>query len=347
MRQWIGRHSKSTLHLAVTYLAIIICVSLVYSLVMYQVTARELVLQLKEPNGNQRTLVGVAPDVSKLDLPSSGVIKKGASGKRSLRQNLIILNSAVLILGAPFCFLLARRTLRPIEEVMDAQARFSSDAAHELRTPITALRAKNEVALRNPKLTLDQAKLTMQSSIDQAIRLEKLSDALLQLSAAGSTLAPTSVIHLEDVANEAMNIQAHAAQDKHIAISDEVSNILVHAHRQDVVQIISILLDNAIKYSSPQSTIVITSQAEPKWGTLNVVDTGQGIRASDVPRIFDRFYRADHARTASGTPSYGLGLSIAQKLATQNNGTLRVQSKLGQGSTFSLRLPRAQTSPQA
>jgi len=299
---------------------------------------REIVLQLHEPNGTQKTIVGA--DAHNFEFPPDASMARADSikGKSTLRQNLIILNVGVIILGGPFCYFLARRTLRPIEDAIDSQTRFSSDAAHELRTPVAALRVRNEVALRNPRLSLKQAKQTIKDSIDQAIRLEKLSEALLQLSD-DSKDKPKSEVHLEDVANKAMNLHILPAQAKQISISDEVPNVSVLGDQQDIVQVISILLDNAIKYSPAGSKVVIGGGKDLKTGIIYVADAGQGIRASDVPRIFDRFYRADHARTTDGTLSYGLGLSIAQKIVSQNKGTLHVHSRLGRGSTFTLRLP--------
>ena len=332
MRQWLKKVSRSTVQLTASYYAVIICVSIAYTLVMYQVTTRGLVLQLHGQSG-PKTITSA--EIQNLPLPTG--VDTSSKGKDNIRQNLIYLNLGVVVLGMPFCYLLARRTLRPIEAAMDNQARFSSDAAHELRTPVTALRVRNEVALRNPTLSLDQAKRIIQDSADQALRLEKLSEALLQLSRDESKAVKAEKIHLEDIANEVMNLHLDSAQIKRISVSDEVSDISVLGNQQDIVQVVSILLDNAIKYSPEGSRIVITGSKDQKWGSIHIRDNGQGIRATDIPHIFDRFYRADHARTA--TQSYGLGLSIAQKLIKHNGGTIQVQSTRGKGSTFTVNLP--------
>lgn len=326
------------MRLMASYLAIIVCISIAYTFVMYQTTARGLVLQLNE-QGTQKTTIGTT--IQNLSVPSD--MNPSLKSKSDIRQSLIYLNIGVVVLGIPFCYFLARRTLKPIEIAMDKQVRFSSDASHELRTPVTALRVRNEVALRNPKLSLVQAKRVIQDSANQALRLEKLSEALLQLSRDETKTAEAEKIHLEDIANEAMNLHIGSAQAKQISISDEVSNVSVLGNRQDVVQIVSILLDNAIKYSPKKSAIVITSSTDQKHGFIHVQDNGQGIRATDIPHIFDRFYRADHARTTTDIQSYGLGLSIAQKLARHNGGTLQVQSTRGKGSTFTLSLPLSST----
>lgn len=332
MLRWLKTRTKTTIQLTLSYLAAIVAASLVYSVVMYMVTSHELVLQLRKSDGTQQTIVGgPAPDLAE----GNAV---GLRSKRSLRQNLIILNTSTIIFGTPLCYALARRTLRPIEDAMDNQARFSSDAAHELRTPVAALRVRNEVALRNAKLTLTQAKDVMQNSIEQATRLERLSEALLQLSRDDRMVMKTA-IHLEDAANEALNIHAEQAQARAITILDNVPDVTVVATKQDVVQIISILLDNAVKYSRDSGEVVISGGKDAKRGWVCVADNGSGIRASDRKHIFERFYRADHARSARDIPSYGLGLSIAKKLVEQNGGTIAVESTIGEGSVFTAAFP--------
>lgn len=334
MKQWLRNCTKSTIRLTFSYLAILVTVSIAYSMVMYSITARELVLQIQSPNG-PKTVVG--KDIVHSTLPAGVPVM---NGKKNLAQNLILLNIGAVVLGMPFCYFLARRTLKPIEQAMDNQSRFSSDAAHELRTPVAALRVRGEVALRDPNLTLAQAKAVINSGVEQTMRLEKLSEALLQLSYSSKASIKAGV-HLEDTANEAINMVVQQAQAKNITISDNVSDITVMANRQDLVQTLCIFLDNAIKYSPEGSTITITSGKDAKRGYISVEDQGQGIRASDIPRIFERFYRADHARSSSATHSYGLGLSIAQKLMAQNSGTIQVESRLDQGSVFTISLPRA------
>jgi signal transduction histidine kinase len=333
MRQWLKGISKPTIRLTATYLAIIVCVSIIYTVVMYQVTTRGFVLQLNE-SGSSKIVTGTGTQ----NIPVPSDIATGLQSKTNIQQNLVLLNAGAVLLGIPFCYLLARRTLKPIEAAMDNQARFSSDAAHELRTPVTALRVRNEVALRNPKLSLSQARKIIQDSADQALRLEKLSEALLQLSRDTKNVQVEKV-HLEDVANDVMNLHIDSAQSKRISICDEVPDVTVLGNRQDIVQIVSVLLDNAIKYSPNGSTVVITGGKDQKMGTILVRDNGQGIRAVDIPHIFDRFYRANHARTATDTHSYGLGLSIAQTLTRHNHGSLQVQSVRGKGSTFTVSLP--------
>jgi len=259
--------------------------------------------------------------------------------KTDLVHRLVFLNVGSLIIASLFSLYLARRTLLPMEQAMDQQTRFSSDASHELRTPLTALRARNEVALRKSELTLAEARRVMQSSVEQAIKLEKLSEGLLKLSQSNGQALATTPVSLSQVTNEAMNRVVEQAQAKRIGIEDSTPNSMVMGDLDTLVQVVTILLDNAIKYSRRGNTIFIESDSEGRYQLLHVRDEGIGISATDLPHIFERFYRADNARTKLGEQGYGLGLSIAKKLVESNNGTLTVRSTLGKGTTFTIKLP--------
>jgi len=263
-----------------------------------------------------------------------------AEGRHDLLMHIILINLLVLVIGAGISYYLARLTLRPIEEAMEAQARFSSDASHELRTPLTAIRTRNEVALRKPKLTLGQAKDVIQSNLTEALKLEKLSDGLLRLTRADGQQLQKKPVLLGEIANEAMNQFIEPAQAKEISIEDSVPEIRVEGDPDSLTQAVAILLDNAIKYSKESDTIYIEGQTKNGYGYLRVRDTGPGMRASDLPHIFDRFYRADHSRANSvGETGYGLGLSIAKQIIEQHGGEISVDSVQGQGATFTIQLP--------
>jgi two-component system sensor histidine kinase CiaH len=323
--------NSATTRLAASYLAVIIALSAGFSYVLYKLATHELGRQIPPP-----FMFRPRP------VPGSDyrhfLQKRIEEGRGHLLGRLIILNLAVLVIGAAISYYLARRTLQPIEEAMEAQNRFVTDASHELRTPLTAIMTSNEVALRKPHLTLKQAKDVIQSNIEEMIKLQALSDGLLSLArqdTGGIHLEPVS---LQDVSGEAMNRVLPTAQAKHIAIEDKVPNIKVLGDVASLVQAIAVLLDNAIKYSPDKSTIYLGGRTKDSHGYLSVRDQGMGIAAKDLPRIFDRFYRADLSRTANG---HGIGLSIAQKIMEQHGGQVKVISKPGKGSTFEIQLPLA------
>jgi two-component system OmpR family sensor kinase len=221
---------------------------------------------------------------------------------------------------------------------MEAQSRFSSDASHELRTPLTAIRARNEVALRKPKLSTAEARQVIQSNLDEVIKLEVLSEGLLRLAREDGKPIKKMPVGLDEVVSDAINKVIEPAQAKHISIHETVPKISIMADASSLAQAIKILLDNAIKYSPPKTTIKISARVKGKQAFLDVKDQGQGIKAADLPHVFDRFYRADHARTKKGENGYGLGLSIAQKIIDQQGGEITVKSAVDKGSTFTIKL---------
>jgi signal transduction histidine kinase len=267
-----------------------------------------------------------------------------SEGRHELLIRIILINLLVLIIGGAVSYYLARRTLQPIEEAMEAQARFASDASHELRTPLTAIRTRNEVALRKPKLGLADAKNVIKSNLEEAIKLEKLSDGLLRLTRADGQQIQQKPVLLGEVANEAMNQFIKPAQAKQISFEDSVPKIQVLGDPASLTQAVAILIDNAIKYGKEGDTIYLEGVSKGGYGYLSVRDKGPGMRASDLPHIFERFYRADHSRTSSGSETgYGLGLSIAQQIIEQHGGEISVSSTQGEGATFTIKLPVLET----
>lgn len=259
-------------------------------------------------------------------------------GKRDILGKLAIINVIVLGGGAALSYYLARRTLEPIEEAMEAQTQFVSDASHELRTPLTALRTSNEVALRRKKLTLPDARLTIQENLDEVDRLQQLTDGLLRLLSRDAKVQIADV-KLQDAVGTALATVAPKAATKRIAVDDQTPAINFSADQGAVTQILTILIDNAVKYSPEDSTITLTASTDDKQAVvISVSDTGIGISEHDAQHIFSRFYRADSSR--SQTEGYGLGLPIAHKLVKAHHGTLSVESVPGEGSTFTVRLPQ-------
>lgn len=344
------RPGTPTIRLALSYFSIILALSVGFSVAFYIASASNLQVRSGVPQAISKgtpneTIIGAAdqnanPRTASLANAAevdSQLWQRYAEIRAEIAHRLIILNIGVLIVGAGFSYCLARKTLRPIETAMEAQARFSSDASHELRTPLAALRAHGEVALREPHLSLTEAKAVIQTSIEQSIKLEQLSDGLLRLSQHDNNIAAVPV-SLQEVASEAVDLVIASAQVKDIIIDDTVPAIMALGVTQNLVQVVTILLDNAIKYSRPGRTIHLEGQIEGKHVLLYVRDEGPGIAVKDLPHIFERFYRADSSRTKHGERGYGLGLSIAKKLVEQHNGKITVSSTLGKGTTFAVKL---------
>ena len=322
---------SATTRLAASYLGVIFALSAGFSYVLYKLATHELDRQIPP-------LFMFHPERPEPDDYLHFFQRRIEEGQGHLLGRLIILNLVVLIVGAAISYYLARRTLRPIEQAMEAQNRFVTDASHELRTPLTAIITSNEVALRKPNLSLNQAKDVIQSNIEEMVKLQTLSDGLLSLARQDSGGIHLEPVSLQDIASEAMNRVLPTAQAKHIAIEDKVPAVKVMGDGQALIQALAIFLDNAIKYSPEKSTVHLGGSSKDGQAAISVKDEGIGIASKDLPRIFDRFYRADPSRTAKG---HGIGLSIAQKIVDQHDGRIKVSSKPGKGSTFEMQLPLA------
>ena len=325
--------ATDTARLMLTYLSIIMIMSLSFSMVLYATSAGQLERQ-RPPRST--TMSDEFPMQTPIGFRSF-INQRIEEGKRDIFAKLAIINLLVLAGGGVFSYYLARRTLEPIEEAMDAQSQFVSDASHELRTPLTALRTTNEVALRRKKLTLTDARETIEDNLAEIERLQQLTDGLLRLSAHQPALQMTET-RLQEVIDTALATVAPKAAAKRIAVDNQIPALTLHADNGALTQILTILLDNAIKYSPDDTTITLTAAHDARGGTyIHVTDQGGGIAEQDVSHIFTRFYRADTSR--SQTQGYGLGLPIAHRLVKAHHGTLSVESTLEQGSTFTIYIP--------
>lgn len=326
---------SATARLAASYLAIIMVLSISFSYVLYQTSSHELRRQIPPPSLFTSNQFDFGENLEYHSFWQQRV----EEGRGHLLGRLIVLNLTVLVASAALSYYLARRTLRPIENAIAAQSRFVTDASHELRTPLTAILAGNEVALRKTRLTLKQAKAVISSNIEEVGKLKSLSDGLLDLSKQDSNNVAKKPVSLQDIAGEAMNRVLPAAQAKHIAVQDDVPAVKVLGDMPSLAQAVTVLLDNAIKYSPAKTTVYLSGQAKGGHGHISIRDEGAGIAPKDLPYIFERFYRVDPSRTAAGTDGHGIGLSIAQKIVEQHHGNIAVDSKPGKGSTFTIQLP--------
>lgn len=326
---------SATLKLTAWYLLIIMLLSLGFSLVLYSLSSAELERQL--PLRGSR-IEALFPDAESFIAFRQNQID---AGRARLASNLIVINLVTLAAGGAASYLLARRTLQPIADAMEAQGRFISDASHELRTPLTAMQAEIEVSLRGSStLSKTAMKSLLESNLQEVNKLRNLSDRLLQLSAENQL--QLSPVNLEEPAIDAMNRMLVTAQAKHIAIENEVRPLKVTANAESLSDLLIILLDNAIKYSPEGSTVRLTSDVKGRTALLRIADMGIGINASDLPHIFDRFYRADVSRTSlKGINGYGLGLAIARRIVAMHKGSIDVQSTPGKGTIFTIKLPLA------
>jgi heavy metal sensor kinase len=218
--------------------------------------------------------------------------------------------------------------------------RFTADASHELRTPLAAIRAETEVALHRPLVEADYQQL-LGSILEECERLTRLTEQLLALARedAGVGHQADQRVDLSTLVQSVAETMRPLAESKGLtfdAQADSPAEVRGDAGR--LRQVFYNLLDNAIKYTPPGGTVAIRCGRRGRDAVVTVHDTGRGIPPEHLPRVFDRFYRVDRARSREegGT---GLGLSIAQSIVASHGGQIELASTPGQGTTCTVTLP--------
>lgn len=330
---------STRIKLTAWYLLIIMSVSILFSITIYSGINRELKRIETFQKIRQERFENRFRDFS---IPPPQ-IQQGLEEIQNSREHLILvlvfINIGIFILSGGAGYFLAGRTLLPIQEMVDEQNRFITDASHELRTPLTSLRSEIEVNLRDKNLTLAQTKKLLESNLEEVISLQTLSDTLITLTRHKKTQAAFIKLSLSMVIAEAVKKIAPLAKQKHITITTKLRDSIFEGEKQSIVELFIILLDNAVKYSPKNSKVTIAEESSDSFLIVAVTDCGIGIGQKDIPHIFNRFYQADKARQKSQAGGYGLGLSIAKKIAETHKGSISVESKINKGSIFRVKLP--------
>jgi two-component system sensor histidine kinase CiaH len=257
--------------------------------------------------------------------------------REHLNDGLLIINLGALVIGGILSYWFAGRTLRPIEEAHDAQARFTADASHELRTPLANMRLENEVFLRQKHFTEEEARDQIESNLEEVQRLERLSGNLLALHQYGQVNLDRSQIAVKEIVDAAATPFRATAAAKSVNIEVDIAPGRVWAHHDSVVQLLDILLDNALKYGARGGEVRVEGRKKGTRYMLSVKDKGPGIAKQDLPRIFDRLYRGDKARS-NQVSGLGLGLALAKEIADANKATMVARNNKDGGACFELSL---------
>ena len=255
----------------------------------------------------------------------------------------------------PILTIIETRDVTSFVEYDNLRKQFVSMVSHELRTPITAIHLSLEnLARYRARMTEEQQQSMIESMTESVQVLRKMIEDLLVLSRVDAKkvdLTFENILVKQVVETVALQVDAYLKAKSITLEMDIPIDISAYADKTRLAQILRILVDNAVKFSPEKSTIIISAKGGitrqkkeiPVIGTLiQVRDSGIGIPASDLKRLFDRFFRADNARDIQGT---GLGLSIAKELVTLHQGEIFAESTLGKGSTFSVFLPSPPNSP--
>ncbi len=252
--------------------------------------------------------------------------------------------------------------LRDLEKATRAQRRFVADASHELRAPLTTIQGNLAFLQRHANEVLPEERHTMLSDAhEETLRLAQLVEELLLLARADASVDTPPALSQQELDQSEKSAQPHPVELDHTVLQlvrqfrgrlsveeakldvGHIEPVRVLGDEESIRRILLILLDNALKYTAlngkgDAGRVVVSLERRENEALLCVRDTGIGIDPADLPHIFERFYRADRARSRQGT---GLGLSIAQTLVEQLGGRITTESIPGQGSTFRVWLPLA------
>lgn len=340
---------RARLKLTGWYLLIIMLISISFSAVIYQFSTSEINRAIRMEKMRQQGMTIYPPKkfIIQFDEPmSQGVLISPPSpevlqeAKERILFVIISINLGILVLSGAAGYLLAGLTLRPIKNMVDEQNRFITDASHELRTPLTSLKSEIEVNLRDTKLSLNEAKKTLQSNLEEVNNLQYLSDNLIKLA---QTHRPNGIkfekVSLLNTSQDAVKKVLKMANKKNIKIINNTEDLFLTADKQSIKELLVIFLDNAIKYSPNESEINLSAKKSGNNVLIEIKDQGIGIDQKDIPLLFERFYRADKARTKKDTDGFGLGLSIAKDIVDKHNGSIGVKSKPDFGTAFTIKLP--------
>ncbi|HNS65878.1 MAG TPA: HAMP domain-containing sensor histidine kinase [Candidatus Woesebacteria bacterium] len=322
------------------YVSIVVVLTASISTLFYLRTSQVISTEYERINRRiEREWIGMSPP------PGAGMgrhitIEDLSEAKQQIIWQLLGINVFVVTFFSIVSYWLTGKTLKPIQQSHEAQKQFVGDAAHELKTPITALKTSLEVNLLDRTLS-KETKQILKENLTDVIQLESLSHQLLNLARIEDRAIELQEIPFQPILSEVLKTVSGLAKKKQISlvVKQPKQLLRVKVNKGMLKEAILTLLDNAIKYSPSKSQVTIELTSSKSMVLLSVQDQGPGIAKTDLPHVFKRFYRVDQSRNKQVANGYGLGLSIAQSIITQHHGKITVNSTVGKGSTFTIQLP--------
>ena len=271
-----------------------------------------------------------------------------ASGWRALAATLAVVEVAALAVFLVISLFFSRWALRPVARAWTQQRRFVADASHDLKTPLTVILANTSIALEHPERSVASQSQWLESTQHEAEAMQGLVGDLLTLAKmdeeeaaaqSGAARPALEEVDLSDVIEGEVLQFESVAFERGVKLGSQVEpGIKLRGNEQRLRRLAGTLIDNACKYVDDGGAVDVALSRAGKQAKLEVRNTGAPISPEDLPHVFDRFYRADKARTG-GAGGHGLGLAIARAIAEEHGGALTVASTQAEGTAFTATLP--------
>lgn len=326
--------------LTLSYLAVIMTLSLIFTGIIYLLSTASLNRPLL-PSEEENSSVSVeAPEFEEHSFENTfrkRLERRDNTTRMTIIYSLMGFNLGIFVIGIFVSRSLAKLTLAPIERAMIKQTQFIFDASHELKTPLTAMLVRNEVALRKKSLTEEKAREVIEKNIEEILKMKELTASMLDVARENGEPEKSTEISVPEFLADLQEKLAPVARERGVKIETEMNlgkNLRASVAKNTLEQILTIFADNAMKYSG-EKIIYLRAGRRGKNVAFSVKDNGAGMKKEDQKRIFERFYQVDAARTRTeDKTSHGLGLAIAKNLAERQGYKIVLRSSEGRGAEF-------------
>lgn len=326
--------------LTLSYLAVIMTLSLIFTGIIYLLSTASLNRPLL-PSEEENSSVSVeAPEFEEHSFENTfrkRLERRDNTTRMTIIYSLAGFNLGIFVIGVFVSRSLAKLSLAPIERAMMKQTQFIFDASHELKTPLTAMLVRNEVALRKKSLPEEKAREVIEKNIEEILKMKELTASMLDVARENGEPEKSTEISVPEFLADLQEKLAPVARERGVKIETEMNlgkNLRASAAKNTLEQIMTIFADNAMKYSG-EKIIYLRAGRRGKNVAFSVKDNGVGVKKEDQKRIFERFYQVDAARTRTeDKTSHGLGLAIAKNLAERQGYKIVLRSSEGRGAEF-------------
>lgn len=261
-----------------------------------------------------------------------------------LLKSFILIGSISLIVLLIISIYLTNKSIKPIKETFEKQKQFIADASHELKTPLTIIKTNTSLVLSNLESTVKSQEKWINYISSQVDRMSTLINEMLSLAKldVNETKLNLTPINTSKIIESMLLIFDAVIYENGINLESEITkNIFINGDQESIKKLFSIIMDNAIKHTNKNGKITVSLLSDKNKIKMIIKNTGEGIPAEHLEKIFERFYRVDSSRVRE-TGGYGLGLSIASSIVNQHKGKIYAQSKENQYTSFFVEFPQQQ-----